>query len=106
LLTCVTPIVRSRVHWDEMSSPTWYVTFEVQKRGLLPKRRSPRETRTFATEAEAKQFARARLDEGLSVFAGTLNPYSPKRVIPSQRVPGWLAEEHPESSEPSHPPDE
>jgi hypothetical protein len=86
-------------------SPTWYVTFEVQRRGLLPKRRSPRETRTFATEAEAKHFARERLDEGLNVFAGTLNPYSPKRVIPSQRVPGWLAEEQPEPSEISHPRD-
>ena len=29
---------------------TWYVTFEAQKRGILPKSRSPRETRTFATE--------------------------------------------------------
>jgi hypothetical protein len=53
---------------------TWYVTFEVDKRGMLPKRRSPRGTETFATEAEAKRFARSKFDEGLIVFAGTLNP--------------------------------
>jgi len=54
-------------------SPTWYVTFEVQRRGVLPRQRSPRETKTFATEHEAKLFARAKRDEGLSVFAGTIN---------------------------------
>ena len=56
---------------------TWYVTFEVRKRGILPKQRSPRETKTFATEAEAKAFARPKHEEGLPVFAGTINPHSP-----------------------------
>jgi hypothetical protein len=41
------------------------------------------ETRTFATEIEAKQFARVKLDEGLAVYAGTINPHLPKRIIPS-----------------------
>ena len=72
--------------------PTWYVTFEVQRRGILPKQRSPRETRTFATEDEAKLFARAKLDEGLAVFAGTINPHVPKRVIPASGIQAWLAE--------------
>jgi hypothetical protein len=80
--------------------PTWYVTFEVQRRGTLPKQRSPRETRTFATEDEAKLFARARLDEGLAVFAGTINPHLPKRVIPSSGIQAWLADQQ-ESGRPA-----
>ena len=74
-------------------TPTWYVTFEVRKRGTLPKQRSPRETRLFATEAEAKAFARVKLDEGLAVFAGTINPSVPRRLIPSPLIPTWLADE-------------
>ena len=71
--------------------PTWYVTFEIRKRGLLSKKeRSPRETRTFATEAEAKIFARVKLEEGLVVFAGTVNPQSPKRLILFHDVANWL----------------
>jgi hypothetical protein len=69
---------------------TWYVTFEVQKRGLLPKRRSPRMTVTFESESDAKTFARGKLDEGLTVFAGTINPYLPRRLIPSDDIPSWL----------------
>jgi hypothetical protein len=69
---------------------TWYVTFEVHKRGILPKRRSPRMTRTFETETEAKHFARTKFDEGLTVFAGTLNPYLPRQLIPSSSIPFWL----------------
>ena len=85
--------------------PTWYVTFESRPRGVLPKRRSPRETRTFATEGEAKIFARSRLDEGLIVFAGTINPHLPRRHIPSSHVPMWLAEGQADSVEPAPLPD-
>ena len=70
---------------------TWYVTFELRKRGLYPKPRSPRETKTFATETEAKIFARAKLDEGLVVFAGTINPHLPRQLISSEQAPRWLA---------------
>jgi hypothetical protein len=71
--------------------PTWFVTIEVRKRGVLLKPRSPRETRAFATEAEAKIFARLTLDQGGFVaFAGTINPHSPRRLIPSVQVPAWL----------------
>ena len=75
------------------TTPIWYVTFEVRKRGILPKQRSPRETRTFVTEAEAKAFARSKLDEGLTVFAGTINPHTPKRLVPSSQIYTWLADE-------------
>jgi hypothetical protein len=76
---------------------TWYVTFEVQKRGVLPRRRSPRATRKFATEAEARDFAHAKFNEGLILYAGTINPYSPKQLIPSSSIPSWI--EHTEEQE-------
>lgn len=68
----------------------WYVTFEVHKRGTLQKRRSPRETKTFETEKEAREFARAKFNEGLIVHAGTVIPHLPRRTITSNDVPGWL----------------
>jgi hypothetical protein len=73
--------------------PIWYVTYEVRNAGILPRQRRPRETRTFASEQEAKLFARARLDEGLAVFAGTINPHLPKRVIPASGIQAWLADQ-------------
>lgn len=77
----------------QLLAPAWYVTFEIRKRGLLSKKeRSPRETRTFATEAEAKMFARLKLEDGLVVFAGTINPHVPKRLILSQAIANWIAE--------------
>ena len=72
---------------------TWYVTFEAHKRGLLRRPRCPRQTMTFATEAEARRFARARIEEGLVVFAGTINPHAPRQLIPAERVIHWLAVE-------------
>ena len=76
----------------QLQAPAWYVTFEIRKRGLLSKKeRSPRETRTFATEAEAKMFARAKLEEGLVIFAGTINPHTPKRLVLSHDIANWLA---------------
>jgi hypothetical protein len=72
---------------------TWYVTFEVHKRGTMPKRRSPRATKMFETEEEAKVFARAKFNEGLIVYAGTIIPYKPRRTIPSSDIPAWLDDE-------------
>ena len=40
----------------------------------MVQRRNPRLTKTFDTEAEARDFARAKLDSGLIVTAGTLTP--------------------------------
>lgn len=74
-------------------NPTWYVTFEIHQRGILPRKRSPRETKTFATEQEAKLFAREKRDEGCAVFAGTINPHLPRRLIPSSGINAWLADE-------------
>ncbi|WP_424630577.1 hypothetical protein [Bradyrhizobium sp. SYSU BS000235] len=56
----------------------------------MPKARHPRLTRTFATETEAKHFAREKFDQGLVVTAGTLNPFSPKQIIPPSNISTWL----------------
>jgi hypothetical protein len=72
-------------------SPTWYVTVEVRP-GFLPRPRNPRLTSTFETEAEARNFARAKLREGLIVFAGTINPVTPRQTVPSDGVAAWVAE--------------
>jgi hypothetical protein len=83
-----------RVSTGVVVPPNWFVTFEIRKRGLLLKKeRSPRETHTFATEAEAKVFAQTKFEEGLVVFAGTINPHSPKRLILASDIAGWLVEE-------------
>jgi hypothetical protein len=82
------------------ATPIWYVTFEIRKSGILPKQRSPRETRTFVTEGEAKIFARSKLEEGLTVFAGTINPHLPKRLVPSSQIYAWLADEHGDNGPP------
>lgn len=74
-------------------SHTWYVTFEVQKRGVLPRARHPRLTRTFETEAAAKSFAGEQFDQGLVVTAGTLNPHLPRQTIPSSAISTWLGRE-------------
>jgi hypothetical protein len=72
---------------------TWYVTFEIHKRGLLAKKeRCPRGTKTFASEGEAKTFTKTRLQEGRVLFAGTINPHYPRRLIISRDIPDWLAE--------------
>lgn len=72
---------------------TWYVTFEVPRGAALVRRRSPRSTRTFETEAEAKNFARMKLDDGLVITAGTINPHFPRRAIPSCDILSWLEQE-------------
>jgi len=73
-----------------MKKHTWYVTFEIPWRGTAVRRRRSRSTQTFETEAEARDFARAKFDEGLVVTAGTIIPYLPRRAIPSGSIPSWL----------------
>jgi hypothetical protein len=68
----------------------WYVTFEVPRSATLVPRRNPRLTKTFETEAEARDFARAKFYGGLIVTAGTINPHLPRRAIPSEEIPAWL----------------
>ena len=64
---------------------------KIQSRGrFLASGGSPRVTKTFETEAEAKKFAREQLDKGIAVTAGTINPQFPKRLVPSSEISDWL----------------
>jgi len=69
---------------------TWYVSIhlpEDQKTGHYSRR-----SETFASEAEAKQFAASKMAVGTEISAGTLNPVAPKRIIRPSEIEKWLAE--------------
>ena len=73
-----------------MIKKTWYVSIhlpEDQKTGHYSRR-----SETFASEAEAKQFAAGKMADGTEISAGTLNPVSPKRIIRPSEIEKWLAE--------------
>src|SRR6202008_3809305 len=70
---------------------TWYVSHI--NSGDVSGARVHRATKTFASEPEAKRFARAKFAAGdKTLVAGTINPVTPKRVIPSSAIPDWLDE--------------
>jgi hypothetical protein len=72
---------------------TWYVSFELPKSKLrAAARRSPRQSKTFFTEDEARAFASEKCKEGLIVSAGTLNPHLPRRTIPSAAIHLWIGD--------------
>jgi hypothetical protein len=75
-----------------MKKRTWYVIFEIPWRGTAVRSRRSRSTQTFETEMEAKNFARAKFDEGLVVTAGTIIPHLPRRAIASGSITAWLDE--------------
>jgi hypothetical protein len=67
----------------------WYVSYVAS--GDVSGERVRRATSTFASEREAKNFARAKFDAGdKTLVAGTINPEMPKRVIASSAIPDWL----------------
>ena len=69
-----------------MSNPTiWHVSSEVYFT-----RRHARSSVGFESESEAKQFAKASLAAGKAVYAGTINPYTPKRFVPPEQVLDWV----------------
>src|ERR1019366_778357 len=54
---------------------------------------SPRQTKSFSTESDAKQFAKAMLSDGFAVTAGTLNPHqSRRRIITASKIDQWIEE--------------
>jgi hypothetical protein len=74
----------------------WFVSVETPKHWrLVPWRApSPRQTKAFPTEIEAKQFAKAMRSEGLKVTAGTLNPHQPiRRQIAASEINQWIEEQ-------------
>ena len=68
---------------------TWYVSFETPRQ---EKRKFARVTETFASEREAKQFAKAKLSPTQIVTAGTINPHKPKRTVTPVQVYEWVGE--------------
>jgi hypothetical protein len=72
----------------ERAKKLWFVSFKK----VDARREHARQTETFATEIEAKHFARSKLDDRL-MFAGTINPHRPKRTISPGQIADWLEEE-------------
>ena len=71
-----------------MTNPKiWYVSFENPQR-----RRGEflRSTESCESEEEAKQFAREALVSGKPIYAGTINPHTPKLVILPDKIEEWL----------------
>ena len=71
---------------------TWYVSY---RSNIMPpsdpeKRRVARATRKFRAEADAKLFAEEIVAKGWSAIAGTLNPYTPKKMVSSQQILDWI----------------
>ncbi len=65
----------------------WYVSFETPRD---EKRKFARVTEIFASEHEAKQFAKEKLVYAQNISAGTLNPLRPKRTVAPIHVPEWI----------------
>jgi hypothetical protein len=69
---------------------SWYVSIhlpEHEKTGHYSRR-----SEAFSSEAEAKQFAAAKIAAGSEVSAGTLNPVAPKRIVRPSEIEKWLSE--------------
>ena len=74
----------------------WFVSVNTPKQQGPVSSRAPsaRQTKSFPTEDEAKQFAKAKLSEGMKVTAGTLSPHQPiRRNITALEINRWIEEE-------------
>jgi hypothetical protein len=74
----------------------WFVSVDTPKhKGPISSRTSvARQAKTFPTESEAKQFAKAKLSEGMKVTAGTLVPHQPiRRIITASDINRWIEED-------------
>jgi hypothetical protein len=73
----------------------WFVSVETPKKRQLSPRKSTRQTTTFPTEAEAKQFAKKMLADGRKIMAGTLlSVHQPtRRIISGWELRLWIEEE-------------
>jgi hypothetical protein len=73
----------------------WYVSGQAPSEWRPNSSRAPfpRKTKSFPTESEAKQFAKAMLSDGFRVTAGTLNPHQPRRrTITASEINQWIEE--------------
>jgi hypothetical protein len=73
----------------------WYVSAKgpSEWRPKSSRAPSPKKTKSFSTESEAKQFAKAMLSDGFAVTAGTLSPHQPRRcIITASKIDQWIEE--------------
>lgn len=70
---------------------TWYVSFALRTPEAAHQR-FPRQTRTFASEDEARAFASSLLEQTQHISAGTLNPHTPRRVIAPAAIAAWVGD--------------
>ncbi|MDR3489160.1 MAG: hypothetical protein P4M05_30205 [Bradyrhizobium sp.] len=69
---------------------TWYVSVYIphrEKTGYYSRR-----SQSFTSESDAKKFAAAKIEAGIDVSAGTINPAVPKRVVGPSQIRKWLSE--------------
>ncbi|MFB9269662.1 hypothetical protein ACFFWD_42225 [Bradyrhizobium erythrophlei] len=66
----------------------WYVSFAVRDANAGHSRYA-RQTKTFASEHQAKVFAGTMLDRTDDISAGTINPHMPRRVIAPAAIIDW-----------------
>jgi hypothetical protein len=74
----------------------WFVSFEAPKQWRLAfPDKSARQTKTFLTEAEAKQFAEEMLSNKYKIIAGTLltADQPARRLISGSQLHRWIEEE-------------
>jgi len=73
-----------------MMKNSWYVSYES---GLTTAGgHYRRQTKSFSSEEEAKDFAQALVARGVRVTAGTINPVHPRRLLATeQEISDWLA---------------
>ena len=70
----------------------WFVSVEALRPERLERWTPRRETRTFPTEAEAKQYAKEMLSESDKIIAGTmLSAHQPvRRIISGSELYRWI----------------
>jgi hypothetical protein len=83
-----------------MARPTlknhWFVSVEVPKQLRLASRYEPaRQTKTFLTQTEAKQFAKEMLSNKYRIVAGTLlsADQPARRIISGPQLDRWIEDE-------------
>jgi hypothetical protein len=67
----------------------WFVSFQNIR---IEEHDHSRMTKTFANESDAKKFAKSKNGPMDRIYAGTINPYQPKRTITSAQIINWLDE--------------
>ena len=73
----------------------WFVSVEVPKQLRSSRNESARQTKTFPTETEAKQFVKEMLSNKKKIVAGTLlGAYLPvRRIISGSQLYSWVREQ-------------